>query len=143
MPGMEHGGGGDHSGHTMPGMSHACKMNMLWNTDATDVCIIFPSWQVTTRSSLVASLMFIVALGAAYEGLRLALRRLDARLAVAHGLVATPGAGVHRRRASVLPSNLSGMASLGHGRTASRDEASTLNGSAGGRAAMPRRRGFL
>ncbi|CAO1621263.1 unnamed protein product [Sympodiomycopsis kandeliae] len=70
----------DHSEHS--GMDHGshqamCTMNMIWNTDPTNLCLVFPSWQITSTTSLYTSLLIIVLLGIFYEWLRLALRRLD------------------------------------------------------------------
>lgn len=77
MPGMDHGG------HSMPGMDHGaaqCSMSMVWNYDYENLCLVFPSWRITTPSSLYLSLGVIVLLGVAYEWLRLTLKRLDRRL---------------------------------------------------------------
>ncbi|KAI1504375.1 CTR2 short splice variant [Biscogniauxia marginata] len=69
---MDHGGM-DH-GMPMP----MCKMNMLFNWDTTDLCIIFRSWHVRGPASLIFSLLAIVAICAGYEALREATRRYEA-----------------------------------------------------------------
>lgn len=86
--GMDHGGHGgmDHGGMNHGGMKHGsdssmCAMSMIWNTDPTNVCIVFPWWRITSsRSSLYSSLFLLVLIGVGYEWLRLQLRRLDRKL---------------------------------------------------------------
>lgn len=97
---MDHGHGGmDHGGHG--GMDHgnmpSCSMNMVWNWDTTNLCILTSSWRVTTPLSLYVSLVLIALAGVAYEWLRLYIRHLDARLSRSASL-----SSQHRRRASLL-----------------------------------------
>ena len=75
----------DHSMHAMMGAAAAaprCAMNMLWNTQIEDTCIVFRSWHVSSTASFVASCLAVVALGVLYEWLRVAQRALDRRIAV-------------------------------------------------------------
>lgn len=96
----QHGGG-----HGMPGMDHGdmsrCSMNMVWNYDTTNVCILTSSWRITTPFSLYMSLAIIMGLAAGYELLRLYIRQFDARLARSSSNLS----GGHRRRASLLPTS--------------------------------------
>ncbi|CEH18784.1 Copper transporter [Ceraceosorus bombacis] len=85
-------------------------MSMLWNRETENICIVFRSWQITNRTSLLLSLLIIVLLGVAYEGLKAAIRNHDARLAIKYHIHPTDAAGAmsaggHRRRASLLPSS--------------------------------------
>ncbi|KAH7888848.1 Ctr copper transporter [Phlebopus sp. FC_14] len=74
---MSHGGHGDHGGHDMPAM---CSMNMLWNTQITDTCIVFPSWHIHTHAQFLVSVVAIVLLGVLYEYLRMFQRDVDVRI---------------------------------------------------------------
>lgn len=97
--GMDHGGMDHGGGHG--GMDHGdmgCKMNMVWNTDTTNLCILTSSWRITSPLSLYFSLLLISFFAVVYEFLRLYIRRLDARIALT---TSSPLAG-HRRRASLL-----------------------------------------
>ncbi|KAG9316346.1 copper transporter [Chiua virens] len=74
---MNHGDHGGHGGHDMPPM---CSMNMLWNTQIIDTCIVFPSWHIRSNAGFVVSFFAIVALGVLYEYLRLFQSSVDARI---------------------------------------------------------------
>lgn len=79
----DHGAHGGHGGHEMP-MPDAgpkCSMNMLWNTQIADTCIVFRSWHISTTSAFVLSCAAVVALGVLYEYLRVAQRTADRRIA--------------------------------------------------------------
>jgi len=76
---MDHGGG--HGGHDMP-MPPMCKMNMLWNTDIIDTCIVFRSWRISSNAVFFWSCAAIIALGVFYEYLRVIQRRLDYHIAL-------------------------------------------------------------
>ncbi|KAH0827496.1 Ctr copper transporter family-domain-containing protein [Lanmaoa asiatica] len=71
---MDHGG---HEGHDMPRM---CSMNMLWNTQTIDTCIVFRSWHIRSHTEFVLSFAAIVLLSFLYEYLRLFQRDVDARI---------------------------------------------------------------
>ncbi|KAJ7136742.1 Ctr copper transporter [Mycena epipterygia] len=66
-----------------------CSMNMLWNTQIVDTCIVFRSWHVHSMTTFIASCIVIMALGVFYEGLRVFQRKFDARIALE--LVNAPG----------------------------------------------------
>ncbi|KAJ7104349.1 Ctr copper transporter [Mycena belliarum] len=68
----------------------SCSMNMLWNTQVVDTCIVFRSWHVSSTATFVASCALVAALGIIYEALRAFQRSLDARIALE--LVNAPGA---------------------------------------------------
>lgn len=77
--GINHGDT-EHGGVNYGGMDSMCSMSMVWNTDPTNLCLVFKSWRITSPTSLSISLLTIVALGVFYEWLRLQLRHLDRRL---------------------------------------------------------------
>ncbi|KAF8070039.1 Ctr copper transporter family-domain-containing protein [Lyophyllum atratum] len=74
---MDHGA---HGGHDMP-MGHTCSMNMLWNTQIIDTCIVFRSWHIKSYQGFIFSCLVIVALGAFYEYLREFQKKYDVHLA--------------------------------------------------------------
>jgi len=59
-----------------------CKMNMLWNTDIIDTCIIFRSWHVSSISFFIGSCISIVLLGIFYEYLRVVQQKVDCHVAL-------------------------------------------------------------
>ncbi|KAF9010734.1 copper transporter [Cyathus striatus] len=75
---MDHGG---HEGHDMPMPSVKCSMNMLWNTDIIDTCIVFRSWHISSTTAFIFSCIAIVALGVFYEYLRTFSRKVDVHIA--------------------------------------------------------------
>ncbi|KAL5528288.1 CTR2 [Sanghuangporus sanghuang] len=80
--GMDHGmPDTDHDGHGGMDMGGKCSMNMLWNTQIIDTCIVFPQWHIRSHASFVLSFFAIVALGIFYEWLRFFARRVDRSVA--------------------------------------------------------------
>ena len=77
---MDHGDHDGHGGHDMP-MGPMCSMNMLWNTQIIDTCIVFPEWHIRSHVSFAFSFLAIVALGVFYEWLRAFARRVDRSVA--------------------------------------------------------------
>ncbi|KAH6898385.1 Ctr copper transporter family-domain-containing protein [Thelonectria olida] len=69
---MDHGGGG---------MEDMCKMNMLFNWDTNNVCIVFRQWHIRSTTSLFFSLLAILLLTVGYEALRAVSRRYEESLA--------------------------------------------------------------
>jgi len=57
---------------------HSCR---LWNTQVIDSCVVFNWWHIRGPVSFLVSIFIIVALGVAFEGLRLLQRNLDVRVA--------------------------------------------------------------
>ncbi|CAL1706435.1 unnamed protein product [Somion occarium] len=79
---MDHGDHGGHGGHEMPSMpTRRCSMNMLWNTQIEDTCIVFRSWHISSTTAFVFSCLIVVALGVLYEWLRRAQSNLDVKIA--------------------------------------------------------------
>lgn len=72
---MNHDNGGHHD---MP--MAKCAMNMLWNTQIEDTCIVFRSWHISSTFSFVASFFVIVAIGVFYEWLRSFQKAFDKQL---------------------------------------------------------------
>ncbi|KAJ7485894.1 Ctr copper transporter [Mycena latifolia] len=66
-----------------------CSMNMLWNTQIVDTCIVFRSWHVGSTTTFILSCAIIMALGIFYEALRVFQKNVDARLALE--LIDAPG----------------------------------------------------
>ncbi|KIK98258.1 hypothetical protein PAXRUDRAFT_824055 [Paxillus rubicundulus Ve08.2h10] len=71
---MNHGG---YEGHDMPAR---CSMNMLWNTQIVNTCVVFRSWHIHSNAQFVVSFFAIVLLGVLYEYLRVFQRDFDARI---------------------------------------------------------------
>ncbi|KAG0346830.1 hypothetical protein BG005_000511 [Podila minutissima] len=67
------GGGGDHEGPT-------CSMNMLFNWQTENLCVVFESWRIDTPFGLVVSFLVIMAMAASYEALRAQSRCFEERL---------------------------------------------------------------
>ncbi|KAI0084874.1 Ctr copper transporter [Irpex rosettiformis] len=76
---MDHGDHGGHGGGGMP--TPRCTMNMLWNTQIQDTCIVFRSWHISSTQSFIFSCLVIVALGVLYEWLREAQKIADRKIA--------------------------------------------------------------
>jgi len=72
---MNHGGG--HEAHDM---AARCSMNMLWNTQIIDTCVIFQSWHIRSYAQFVISFVVIVLLGVLYEYLRVLQRNVDVKI---------------------------------------------------------------
>lgn len=67
----------------MPSMPmHECTMDMLWNTNIIDTCIVFRSWHITSNAAFFFSFFLVVALGVSYEYLRIFCHRFDQNLVV-------------------------------------------------------------
>ncbi|KAF9045733.1 Ctr copper transporter [Hymenopellis radicata] len=67
----------DHGNHDMP---MRCSMNMLWNIQIQNTCIVFRSWHIHSNAQFVLSLVIIALLGVAYEYLRVLQRKLDSHI---------------------------------------------------------------
>lgn len=76
----------------MPSM---CSMNMLWNTQIIDTCVVFRSWHVHSHTQFVLSFVAILLLSVLYEYLRLFQCDVDARI--------REGANKGKRAASPVP----------------------------------------
>ncbi|KAK1067607.1 copper transpport protein [Friedmanniomyces endolithicus] len=62
-----------------PPDSPMCSMNMLFTWDTNNLCIVFRSWRITSTTSLIVSLLGVMALTAGYEAVREASRRYEQR----------------------------------------------------------------
>jgi len=70
-----------HTGHAAHDMPRArCSMNMLWNYQIVDTCIVFRSWHVSSTTSFVLSFFAIVAIGVFYEWLRSYQKVVDRKI---------------------------------------------------------------
>lgn len=70
----------DHGGHDDMNM---CKMNMLFNWDVENVCIVFEWWRIETPFGLLLSSLVIAGIAAGYEFLRASSRAYDNQLLAA------------------------------------------------------------
>ncbi|GAA6033261.1 hypothetical protein JCM8097_003022 [Rhodosporidiobolus ruineniae] len=123
---MDHGDHGGHGGmdHDMPGMpthpSMPCKMSMVWNGDPIGVCLVFPTFQITSHASLVFWLAMITLLSVFCEYLRLSLSSFDRALRsnLRGGALApssAPASGAGRSSTPVGLRRPSGFAAQGEG----------------------------
>ncbi|KAG0301345.1 hypothetical protein BGZ98_008440, partial [Dissophora globulifera] len=55
-------------------------MNMLFNWDTQNLCVVFESWKINTPSALIFSCLVIIGLAASYELLRAQSHRFEERL---------------------------------------------------------------
>jgi copper transporter 1 len=62
-------------------MPMKCSMNMIWNTQIADTCIIFEQWHISTTFGFVVSCLVVIALGVLYEYLRMLQSQVDVRIA--------------------------------------------------------------
>ncbi|ORY94811.1 Ctr copper transporter family-domain-containing protein [Syncephalastrum racemosum] len=79
---MDHGHDGHHDMPDMPGMPDMpmCSMNMLFNWQVEDVCVVFEWWHIRTAAGLIASCLAVFAIAAGYEFLRAESAALDQKL---------------------------------------------------------------
>ncbi|KAI9277536.1 Ctr copper transporter family-domain-containing protein [Sporodiniella umbellata] len=64
----------DHSGHHMPA---ACKMNMLFNWQVEDTCVVFSWWHISGPLSMLFSCVIVFLIAAFYESIRAYSTTLD------------------------------------------------------------------
>ncbi|TRM69270.1 Ctr copper transporter [Schizophyllum amplum] len=94
-----------------------CSMNMLWNTQIADTCIVFSSWHISSNGQFILSCIAVAALGILYEYLRVVQGAIDVR--VARALASSKGKA-HARSGSRTPDGDSEEAGLLSGRRASK-----------------------
>lgn len=58
-------------------------MNMLWNYQIEDTCIVFREWHIHSMTGFIFSCIAVAALGVLYEYLRLVQTRVDREVAAA------------------------------------------------------------
>ncbi|RPA96162.1 hypothetical protein L873DRAFT_1811783 [Choiromyces venosus 120613-1] len=68
----------NHDMHTPP-EQHKCQMSMLFTWSTQDLCLVFRSWHVRNTTTLILSLLAVIALSAGYEFVRELARRYEAR----------------------------------------------------------------
>ncbi|KAI9289237.1 Ctr copper transporter [Umbelopsis sp. AD052] len=61
-----------------------CKMNMLFNWDVENVCIVFEWWRIKSPFGLLLSCFIIAGIAAGYEFLRHASREYDDEIIAAN-----------------------------------------------------------
>ncbi|KAI0311989.1 copper transporter [Amylostereum chailletii] len=64
-------------------MGPKCTMNMLWNTQIVDTCIVFKQWHISSNTVFAFSFLAIIAISVAYEWLRAYQKSVDVRVALA------------------------------------------------------------
>ncbi|CUS06784.1 unnamed protein product [Tuber aestivum] len=65
--------------HASPG-AHNCQMSMFFTWSTKDLCLVFRSWHVRNTTTLILSLLAVIALSAGYELVRDLARRYEARV---------------------------------------------------------------
>ncbi|KAI8067898.1 Ctr copper transporter family-domain-containing protein [Gongronella butleri] len=63
-----------HEGHDMPAM---CSMNMIFNWQIEDTCVVFEWWHIHSKMGMIVSCLAIFAIAAGYEYLRAWTTQLD------------------------------------------------------------------
>ncbi|KAF9915078.1 hypothetical protein BX616_006951 [Lobosporangium transversale] len=78
----DHGDGhdGEHRGGDHGGGEGSCSMNMLFNWDTENLCVVFESWKINTPLGLIFSCLIVIGLAASYELLRAQSRLYEERL---------------------------------------------------------------
>ncbi|KAL7410226.1 Ctr copper transporter family-domain-containing protein [Mrakia frigida] len=70
----------DHGGHDMP-MAARCSMNMLWNWQVVDTCVIFRSWHITSTFTMILSCLVVALMAFGYELLQSKINIYNRRVA--------------------------------------------------------------
>ncbi|EJU04316.1 Ctr copper transporter [Dacryopinax primogenitus] len=72
-----------------------CAMNMLWNTQVENTCVVFRQWHIGNIGEFIASFIAILLLGLLFEYLRVAQvkmeKRIAARMVKERGVEHAPG----------------------------------------------------
>ncbi|KAK9722587.1 copper transpport protein [Basidiobolus ranarum] len=79
-------------GHDMPhnDMPHdMCSMQMVFNWDISNLCVVFNWWRVNSIPTLIVSIILVFALSASYEMLRDYTRTFEQRILLKHQTTAT------------------------------------------------------
>ncbi|PWW78855.1 Ctr-domain-containing protein [Tuber magnatum] len=69
----------DHNMHASP-EAYSCRMNMLFTWSTKDLCLVFHGWHVRNTTTLILSLLAVIALSAGYEFVRDLARRYATRV---------------------------------------------------------------
>ncbi|CEP07857.1 hypothetical protein [Parasitella parasitica] len=80
----------DHSGHNMP-MPATCKMNMLFNWQVENTCVVFRWWHISGPISMILSCVAIFLIAAGYEWIRAYSTSIESRWKEAELLLARNG----------------------------------------------------
>ncbi|KAL1412018.1 copper transpport protein [Vanrija albida] len=87
---MDHGGHGGHGGGGGGSTAPKCSMNMLWNNQVADTCVVFRSWHIAGWAGMAVSCLAIVAISVGYAALLAHTRAYERSVAAA---LANAGAG--------------------------------------------------
>ncbi|WVQ93839.1 hypothetical protein IAU59_000917 [Kwoniella sp. CBS 9459] len=84
---MDHGDHSSHGGHEghsmpMPGDAPACSMNMLWNNQIADTCVVFQSWHISGPVTMAISCMAVILISLFYSYLLHSIKAYDRRIAL-------------------------------------------------------------
>ncbi|WWC85776.1 uncharacterized protein L201_000642 [Kwoniella dendrophila CBS 6074] len=99
---MNHGDHSGHGGHSMPGMEHgmpACSMNMLWNNQIADTCVVFESWHITGPMTMAISCIVVMAISFGYSTLLNSIKTFDRKIALSLYQTSQP----NRRENTITP----------------------------------------
>ncbi|KAG0336108.1 hypothetical protein BG004_008199 [Podila humilis] len=99
-----HGGGGDHDGGNG---GPTCSMNMLFNWQSENLCVVFESWRIDSPLGLLVSFLVIVAMAASYEALRAQSRKFEERLVEGERKRSATSGGVGEDETPLLASRAS------------------------------------
>ncbi|WWD22372.1 hypothetical protein CI109_106863 [Kwoniella shandongensis] len=108
---MEHGGHSGHSGHTMPmpGMEHdapSCAMNMLWNNQIADTCVVFRSWHISGPTTMILSCLIVILISLFYSYLLHYTKQYDRQIALTiYTSNTTNNSSLANRRESSIPNS--------------------------------------
>ncbi|WWC66883.1 uncharacterized protein I206_100790 [Kwoniella pini CBS 10737] len=82
---MNHGDHSGHQGHSMPGMEEGiqtCSMNMLWNNQIKNTCVVFKSWHINGSTSMFISCILIIGISFFYSFLLNYIKTFDRKIAL-------------------------------------------------------------
>ncbi|OCF38628.1 solute carrier family 31 (copper transporter), member 1 [Kwoniella heveanensis CBS 569] len=84
---MDHGDHSGHGGHSMPmpmpgDDTPACSMNMLWNNQIADTCVVFQSWHISGPVTMAISCLAVILISLFYSYLLHSIKSYDRRIAL-------------------------------------------------------------
>ncbi|KAJ1964523.1 copper transpport protein [Dipsacomyces acuminosporus] len=107
MPGHgDHGGHGGHGDHGGSGSRPMCAMNMAFNWDTENVCVLFDFWRINSNASLFFSCLAVFLLGYLYEAARTRVRTWEKSIAPAGHTVQGSGSDTPLVSSSAIPNSL-------------------------------------
>ncbi|KAK4688025.1 solute carrier family 31 (copper transporter), member 1, partial [Tremellales sp. Uapishka_1] len=108
----DHSGHSGHSGSSMPMPDMdmpMCSMNMLWNSQVQDVCVVFSTWHISGWMTMLVSCIAIILISIGYSSLLYQIKRMDLQLALT---ISQSSRGGPRRDAQLIPPNPQGYSTI-------------------------------